>query len=406
MVIRPDQVQLTARPRQAAQPPPSGEPVDRFEKGWLAPLKRLFAPPAREWTVVVYSNGNSDLETQEHSKIDRLADPGSSKTTDFVAQISSGSRGGQAQRLHLARKGAFDPCTKRPDRVEELGKTNMGARQSFIDFLLWAHREYPAEHFMVIFGGHGEGPKGGLHDDLHGQGLSPQDLQAGLAALQVARGGQKAEVVVADSCLLGGAEIGYQLKDHAEFYLGSEEVISTAGLDYARLGKGMRARNLDARDAVDVVINSLNPVSSLTFSAQDLSQMESFAGALAQFRQAAAAADQGQRLSELASQSQHFMRTQEVGPQAEGHSFQRLRDVGHFAQLVAEDEGLGPELRQAAHQLGQAVRQTVVENRFYSVDYEHAQGMSLHLAGDHEEGPGAYYADLDLSRDSGWDGKV
>lgn len=198
----------------------------------------------REWTVLYYANGNSDLEAREYEKLARLGEVGSTNTTTFVAQISQGSRDGIGQRFEIAKKSWGDVTTGPQDTKlkEELGPVNMGDGATFKDAVLWAHREYPAKQFMVILGGHGEGPRGALHDDIHGERLETGEIAEGFEALKQARGGKKTEVVVADSCLLGSGELGYQLRDSGEYFVASEEVINTSDLGFRDLGKGLRKK--------------------------------------------------------------------------------------------------------------------------------------------------------------------
>lgn len=366
-------------------------------------LKR--EPPQREWTVIYYANGNSDLEAREFEKLYRLGEPGSSKTTTFVAQISSGQQGGEGQRCEVRPKSWGDGTVGHRDiqTQERLGKTNMGSAETFKDALLWAHEKYPAKHYMVIVGGHGEGPRGGLHDDIHGERLSVNDMHQGLEALKEARGGKSTEVMVADSCLLGAGEIGYQFRDSAEYYVASEEVIQTSDLGFRKLGKGMRKKGLDARQAAELVMDSADPLTR-TLSMVDLSKMGEVGRAVGQLNRAVEASPGDRlRLNELALKTQNFMRDDSL---PEEHPFKSYRDLGHFAQLVREDKGLQNEaLRKAADGVFKAVGEAVVRNQT-GRGYENATGMSMNIAAGGEVGPGEYYADLALSQDSGWSGKL
>jgi hypothetical protein len=418
--------QVVARPnvKPAATLPktePAQEPADKVElgqsaapseakpKSLLGKFLGLFHrnPPTREWTVLFYANGNSDLQHKEEEKLSRLGEAGSSKTTTIVAQMSQGSRDGVGQRFEIARKSWGDVTTGSHELKlkEELGRVNVGDGKTFKDALLWAHKKYPAKQYMVILGGHGEGARGALHDDLHGDRLEAHELAEGFDALSEARGGKKTEVVVADSCLLGAGELGYQLRDSSQYYVASEEVIGTADINFRDLGKGMRKKGLEARDAADVVMNSADSLTS-TLSVVDLSKMDDLGKAMKGFKTALEQSGAGDRtrLEQLADKTQDFMRHDDS--LAKDHPFKGYRDLGHFAQLVRGDKSLeNQSLREAAGVVFKAVGTAVVRNHT-GVGYEQAHGISMNIATANQKGPGEYYSDLAMSKDTGWSGKL
>lgn len=363
-------------------------------------------PPVREWTVLFYANGNSDLENRELEKLHKLGEAGSSKTTTLLAQVSHGSRGGIGERYEVAKKSWGDVTTGPGDlkRQEDLGKVNVGSGQTFTDALLWAHEKYPAKQYMVIFGGHGEGPRGALHDDIHGDKLTPQEIAQGFQALKDARGGKSAEVVLADSCLLGTGEVEYQMKDVAQYYIASQEVIQTSDINFRDLGKGMKKRGLDAKDATEVVMKAADSLTR-TLSVVDLSKMDGLGKAMKQFNTALESSEPVDRLrlNKLAQETQDFMKIDDV---PDDHPFKSYRDLGHFAQLVRNDESLAnKKLRQAADSVFKAVGQAVVQNHT-TPGYENSHGISMNIADAQQAEPGSYYGELALAQETGWSGSL
>ena len=117
----------------------------------------------KPWTVLVYLAGDngrflSSLEGEGVSDLAEMKDVGSGETVDVVAQFDSMSDRA-SRRYHISKGGNLGD-----DVVQDLGETNSGDAQVLLDFITWAVRTYPAEHYLLVLWNHGSGWK---DDDIY-----------------------------------------------------------------------------------------------------------------------------------------------------------------------------------------------------------------------------------------------
>ena len=118
----------------------------------------------KKWTVLIYANGNNELEPEIwQSKLD-LEKVKDSSNLNIVLQI-----GREARKLvEIIRP--YDNIMKTSDiwtgvrryhfksekfvKIKDLGYENMADPFSLYNFLEWSINQYPAEKYMLIMGGH------------------------------------------------------------------------------------------------------------------------------------------------------------------------------------------------------------------------------------------------------------
>ena len=140
------------------------------------------------------------------------------------------------------------------------GEVDMSSKQTLVNFLNWANAHYNAEKIVLQFSDHGGGPraarpgyvtlKNGMQYKIpsgnerrsmcwdEGSGgksfLKTSDVSA---ALNQAGFGtdNKLWLIIEDLCLGGSLEEAYQLKDYAQYYLGSPNNVPGLGLPYEKV---------------------------------------------------------------------------------------------------------------------------------------------------------------------------
>jgi len=137
---------------------------------------------------------------------------------NFVAQYGE-------SRLYFSDAGAIKSNVNnwRPDKAETLQ-----------EFIVWAKATFPADKYILHMSGHGAGWKGmnvAIGSDKNTRALTMADMRKALGKF-----GEKIDVIFLDSCLMGGLEVAYQIRDQAEYVTFSEEVMY-AGIDWSRLTK-------------------------------------------------------------------------------------------------------------------------------------------------------------------------
>jgi hypothetical protein len=226
----------------------------------------------KEWTVLVYMAGDNNLSPYALWDIDEMEgrfegsrSAGSTLKTDLVVQLDTAGTTG-VRRLHIFQREDIpyiagvsknDYLARTPDQIASPivqyfsetrpSKLNSDPATRFQSFLEWGVREYPAEHYMVIVWGHGQGwtaepdartgKFGGIMGNPEtGDALTIPALRDALAAtVRDSLNGKPIDLYASDACLMQMSEVAYEIAPSARFIAGSAQVQSFVGLPYRRL---------------------------------------------------------------------------------------------------------------------------------------------------------------------------
>ena len=202
------------------------------------------APPAKaKWTVMVYISGDNDLESYVISDIEtELAPTGSTNGIQVVALadrgpgLSTGPNDWKTTEYFHVLPGmkatlANADAAWDASHADEL---DMADPQNLIDFVTWTKSNYPADHYALIFWGHGWNWHPGfvMRDDT--TKLSDPDNftmdyaeeKAAILSLGFI------DVVGYDGCNMSSIEIFNLWHGHATAVTGSQEWVGAEGLQY------------------------------------------------------------------------------------------------------------------------------------------------------------------------------
>ncbi|MBI2264330.1 MAG: LysM peptidoglycan-binding domain-containing protein [Armatimonadetes bacterium] len=246
-----------------------GDTIAVFKKAGVpddAPLK----PGEKKMNVLVYLNGNNDLDKQMQERLKSMRRTGSDENTNILVQASSKEKGGEAKRYFVTSDGKLQ-------EVQNLGKTDMGDKKTLSDFMTWSMKNYDARENMVIIAGHGAGPRGTSGDDFSGNRLTVPELGQAFDATKKATH-DKVDIVAFDSCLMAHAEVADQLKGKADVMVASQELMK--GLPVDKLANEVKEslknmKNVDAKKVAKSMVEATknSPGSIPTLSAIDLTRM-------------------------------------------------------------------------------------------------------------------------------------
>jgi len=189
----------------------SQEPKDRVDIGGKQPEK--------EWTVLYYIDGKNNLASMALHSLSSLTKVGSDENVNLVAQVAVPEK-------DVERGLVEKPATKTKEFFpgsEVIGKVDMGDPETLYKFLKWGMERYPAKHYAVVLWDHGAGFKGSMTDDETKHLIDNKELADVLERIKK-NINKKVDVINFNACLMGQAEVAYELKDKAKYMVASEEV--------------------------------------------------------------------------------------------------------------------------------------------------------------------------------------
>jgi hypothetical protein len=192
-------------------------------------------PALPAWTVLVYMAADNNLEKYA---IDDLNEMLAAKISDDVQLIVQIDRASGFYELGVGGLASWETMKRfrvREKQLEEradLGEQNTGDPAVLSDFISWGFSEYPAQHRMVVLWDHGNAWQGyGGDDSAHEDRLDQSELQEAIAA-GLAGQAEKLDILAFDACLMSTYVAGLALRDRADYFIGSEELVPGSGWDY------------------------------------------------------------------------------------------------------------------------------------------------------------------------------
>ncbi len=382
----------------------------------------------KDWTVLYYLNGNNNLEPNLTRNLIDVEKVGSSDQVNIVAQLTRGTsdsiHGKAEQKTGLdgdwvgTRRYFVEPSSVKSSKKlrsqvldEQSTPVNAGAPESLSDFLSWGIKNYPAKHYMIVIGDHGKGFEGTGFDYVHKDVLNLPELKSSLTTVREETG-VKPDLLVFDACEMAQLEVASQLKDQVGYMVASEEIIGTMGLPHRnflselsskpKMSPGQAAAtwvSLSEDDTIARAGRNINQQAAVQLSAIDMSKIAPIEAAVDQFAQRLMA-HPPEELKELVSNVQSF----NIG--ASDETAEDFRDIGHFCSLIEESEA-EDTVKQAAKEVNQAIKDSLVAAHNQGEDAEDATGLSVYLPTEFGQGKNkkkiaAEYAKTDFGQASVW----
>lgn len=250
------------------------------------------ADPSGGWTVLVYSIADTDLEPFLLDDVTEMGGVGSGPGVNIVALVDRASdysadpvlgiddwQGGKL--LHVQPGGA--------EVLADLGDVNTGDAQLLADFVATGIAQFPAAHYSLVITDHGASWPGVGGDESSGaDGLTLDELRAGISAGLESAGVAKLDLLGFDACLMATYEVASTLAPLARRMLASQELEPGHGWNYDVL----RMLNDDPATDVDTLGSAIidgfeaqateqETVADITLSLIDLEQMPALDAAMA-----------------------------------------------------------------------------------------------------------------------------
>ncbi|RRR78522.1 MAG: forkhead-associated protein, partial [Candidatus Viridilinea halotolerans] len=358
-----------------ATPPPALEPT-------RAPL----SANAAQWTVLVYLDGDNDLERAAVTDFHEMARVGSSDDIKIVVQfdrISSRERWDdrsagdwETTKRFLVERG-MAPTPEMA--LADLGELNMGDADVLADFIEWGITNYPAERYALIIWDHGASWIGVASDDTDDDMLTLPDISAALETARARTNFGKLDLIGFDACLMAQYDVFLTVAPYADVAVASADLEPNQGWYWdAWLQRLADDPGQDAHAVAIAIVETYmdyyegSHAEDLTLSAFDLTRLDEISEPFERLNQLMLDQVGGRNYNAIA-QSRAFT---DVYVPSSPEMFSAV-DMGHFAQLLAERSNYGP-MTQAAADLAQAIENTRIANGIGPVQLN-STGISIYF---------------------------
>ena len=186
-----------------------------------------------KWTVMVYMDGDNNLSSWANLNLKAMQNVGSTEKVTVIVQLDT--YGGTTKRYKVE-KGALT-------LLGDMGELDMADVATLRNFVTFATRTYPADHYALILWDHGQGwknavPAGGtksmFNDYDNGKYvtlLSNYYIADALAEAELETN-IKLDILGIDACEMSVIEAAYEFRNAADIFVASQELVSVSGWDY------------------------------------------------------------------------------------------------------------------------------------------------------------------------------
>ena len=251
----------------------------------------------KEWTFLLFLNGHNNLDSFGALNINQMEQVGSTDQVNMVVQWAS-LKNKKTKRLLVQKDSDIRKVTS--PILEDMNQVDMGDYKQLVEFVRWGAKNFPAKKYMITVWNHGNGWQrmmsldGGMsikdisNDDVSGNKITTEEL--GLAMAESAQIiGHKVDIYGSDACLMAMAEVAGEMKDHVNYFVGSEELEPGTGWPYNTWME--RWTNTPQASALEVSTflteeylkaydGGLYGNEEVTFSAMDLGKFDQFTAAI------------------------------------------------------------------------------------------------------------------------------
>ncbi|WP_299755617.1 clostripain-related cysteine peptidase [uncultured Chloroflexus sp.] len=346
---------------------------------------RVPPPNAAEWTVLVYLDGDNNLESDAIDDFEEMARVGSTDQVHIVVQMDrirspevwdDRRYGNWDSTLRFRVEAGMEPT--RENALTDLGERNMGDPATLSDFLIWGIENYPAKRYAIILWDHGASWLGIASDDTDGDVLNLPEISSAFetAIARTRIGGF--EMIGFDACLMAQFDVLHTVAPYGRVAVASAELEPNSGWAWdAWLEQVVAKPEQDGYAIGPVIVQTYmdsfrgQSADEVTLSAFDLTRMNELVSGLDALAQEL---QRGVQQSYTAiGQARSF--TNVYAP-SYAEEFNAI-DLPHFLNLLPQQGATGA-VRERAAQLLRAIESARLANGVGSYHRE-SGGLSIYF---------------------------
>jgi len=364
---------------------------------------------AADWTVLVYLDGDNNLEEDAIGDYAEMASVGSNAQLNIVVQFdriasdedwddTSNGDWSDVKRFRVERG-------KKPtksNQLADLGELNMGDQRTLVDFASWGIKSYPAKHYALIFWDHGASWPGVANDDSSDSDLiTLPELAGALADLRKKTGVQKLDLIGFDACLMGQIDVLQAIAPFGQVAIGSADLEPGEGWAWNAWLKELATKPpKDAAALAPSIIKSFTAFykkeddPSVTLAAFDLSKIELMTSQLDALSNVMMAAmpKSFKSIGKARSYAAEY---------ASGDTDISAIDLGYFADSLIT-AGADKQVADAARALSQTIKTARIAQG-HGADHPKSSGISIYFPRKKKHYDSTYVKSSPLTKATHWE---
>jgi len=359
------------------------------------------------WTVMVYLDGDNNLESAAVDDLNEMEAVGSTSKVNIVVQFdrspgydNTNGNWENTKRYYVTKDPNGYDNTIVSTEVANMGEINMGDPNELVNFVTWAQTNYAADHYLLVLWDHGSGWKSGSGpikwvciDDTDNDYLSIKEVGQALDTV-TNNGDYPLDIVGFDACFMGMVEVDYEIMPYAHYRVGSEEYEPGDGWDYLRflyylVHNPYASPAALSKEIVKTYMNFYGTSGYETQSAVHLNPTSTVVDALDIFA------------LHLAGAMEYKTEIQQARANVEFFSDLDYIDLYHFAQLIrayVPNSGI----KKDAYILMNRIQEAVIAEGHGFMN-KNAHGMSIYFPSTSAGYLSNYENDVELTQDTFWE---
>ena len=356
------------------------------------------SPP--DWTVMVYMDGDNDLEYATWDDLGEMESIGSTDEVKVVVQLDSyNDEGTYRYYVTGVEQGTTYPYYS-DDIVETLPEQNMADPDVLADFINWTITNYPAKHYLLVLWNHGGGwrsenipTKGIIWDDTNADFMTMTELVQGLGGAK-----EHIDMLGLDACLMQMAEVAWEigtgLSNPPTYLVASQESEWNDGWPYDDIFSHLIADPvMEEENLCEVIVNDYIDYCApdATLSAIHLSSeiINDLLGVINSFANALINSSYPSEVDMARLSAQSYIYNYK--PQ--------YKDLYDFAKLIYNSV---PDCQTEAQAIMDFINNIVIAEAHVGINEENSHGLSIYLPDTPEEYDSDYDS-LQFAIDTQWD---